>query len=320
MIQIGEPLETAELLAFVRTVDAKALSRAATELRIPRATLGRRVARLEERLGVRLLRRSTRSLALTPAGETFYHHARSILDAISQAEESVRSTDPIVRGDLRVSMPPITADSLSELLVDFVGKYPDVRLHVEFSTRLVDLRREGYDVALRATGRLEPGLIARIVSRHKLIAVASPAYLAKHGTPTTLKALRQHRCLTGFVRGELPESTWKGRRGSVRIDPVFSSNQLGLLRDAVLAGTGIAMLPDALVAAPLERGELKRVLPQSLESENQLAVVYVERELLPNHVRLFVDALLAWAPSALAKTADLVPPPPRSRRQTDSSR
>src|SRR4051795_10351404 len=103
---MSAPLETAELLAFARTVEAKSLSRAAAELGVPRATVSRRLARLEERLGARLLRRTTRSLALTDAGEALYRHARIVLDAVTNAEASVRRTDEVVRGDLRVSVPP----------------------------------------------------------------------------------------------------------------------------------------------------------------------------------------------------------------------
>src|SRR6185369_16909820 len=106
MIQMTEPLETAELLAFVRVVDAKSLSRAAVELGVPRATIGRRLGRLEERLGTRLLRRTTRSLALTDAGEVFYRRARIALEAVAEAQACIRSTSDEMRGELRVSVPP----------------------------------------------------------------------------------------------------------------------------------------------------------------------------------------------------------------------
>src|SRR4051794_32535629 len=104
---MNDPIETSELLAFAKTVDAKSLSRAAAELGVPRATISRRLARLEERLGVRLLRRTTRSLVLTDAGTAFYRNARIALDAVTQAEDSVRRSDATVRGSLRVSLPPI---------------------------------------------------------------------------------------------------------------------------------------------------------------------------------------------------------------------
>src|SRR5262245_17185611 len=104
---MNDPVETSELLAFIKTVDSRSLSRAAAELGVPRATLSRRLARMEERLWVRLLRRTTRSLTLTDAGQAFHRHARIALDAVAQAEESVRRTDMAVRGPLRVSLPPL---------------------------------------------------------------------------------------------------------------------------------------------------------------------------------------------------------------------
>src|SRR5690349_940253 len=111
MIHMADPVENSELLAFARTVDAKSLSRAAAELGVPRATVSRRLARLEERLGTRLLRRTTRSLVLTPAGETFYRHARIVLDAVKMAEASVQRTDAAIAGDLRVSVAPMQDES-----------------------------------------------------------------------------------------------------------------------------------------------------------------------------------------------------------------
>lgn len=297
MIQMSEPIETAELLAFARTIEARSLSRAAAELRVPRATLGRRLARLEERLGTRLLQRTTRSLAMTDAGEMFYRHARIVLDAVAQAEASVQTAHDVVRGDLRVSVPPLMDESLSTMIMDFAEKYPDVRVQIDVSTRLVDLRREGYDVALRASSDLQPGLIARTVMREKIVAVASPDYLARMGTPKKLKDLRKHRCLTGFARGELPRTAWSVGRGTVRIDGTFSSNDLRLVRDAAVRGLGIAMIPQIVLGDLIERGEVVQVLPGILESENRVSVVYVEREFVPPHVRAFVEAMVAWAPA-----------------------
>src|SRR5688572_20662708 len=148
---MADPVETAELLAFAKTVEARSLSRAAAELAIPRATISRRLARLEERLGARLLRRTTRSLMLTDAGEALYRHARIVLDAVGHAEASVRRSDDAIRGDLRVSVPPMIHPSFFAFISKFATEHPEVRLHVHISTELVDLRRGGYDVALRAS-------------------------------------------------------------------------------------------------------------------------------------------------------------------------
>ena len=303
---MSDPVETTELLAFARIVEAKSLSRAAAELGVPRATIGRRLARLEERLGTRLVRRTSRTLALTDAGERFYRHARVVLDSIAQAEASVRGTANAMRGDLRVAVFPFygvtreATGSFFEMVTSFALKHRDVRVHVDFSTRVVDLLRDGYDVALRAAYQVQPGLVARTVSRDKVIAVASPAYLAEHGTPHSVKELRRHCCLTSFARGELPQSTWptgRGGRGVAHVDSSFSSNHVGLLSEAAVRGFGIALLPRLVVADLIESGALVQVLAGVVEAEHHVAVVYAERELLPTHVRAFVESLVEWAPA-----------------------
>jgi DNA-binding transcriptional LysR family regulator len=300
LILMREGLETSELLAFSRTVDAKSLSRAAAELGVPRATLGRRLARLEERLGTRLLRRTTRSLVLTDSGEVLYRHARIVLDAVASAEASVRQTHDVVRGDLRVSVPPMMTESFRELLIGFAERYPELRVQVHFSSELVDLQRAGYDVAIRASSEIQPGLIARTLAREPVLAVAAPSYVAAHGLPRTRRDLRQHRCLLGFARGELPQSHWTvAGGGKLHVEGTFCSNDVLLLRDAALRGLGIAFLPLLLVYPSLESGALVHVLRGSLTAEVRIAVVYPEREFVPAQVRAFVDAVTAWAPEHL---------------------
>ena len=215
-------METSELLAFTRAVEAKSLSRAAAELGAPRATIGRRLSRLEERLGVRLLRRTTRALALTDAGDTLYRHARIVLDAVEQAEASVRTSDKAIRGTLRVATPPMMDPSFNALVCDFARAYPEVRIHIDASSRHVDLLREGYDVALRAGTELEPGLMARTVARTSVVAVAAPAYLTAHGTPRKARDLRAHQCLLGFMPSGLPQTHWpKAGGGKISVDGAF---------------------------------------------------------------------------------------------------
>lgn len=297
MIQVHEPVENAELLAFTKTVEAKSLSRAAAELGVPRATIGRRLARLEERLGARLLRRTTRSLTLTDAGATFYRHARIVLDAVADAQASIRRTDATIQGDLRVSVPPIVDEPFFAMLTKFAKDHPSVRLQVHFTTRYVDLRRDGYDVALRAASDIEPGLVARTLLRAKLIAVASPEYLAAKGTPRRRSDLKGHRCLMGFARGELPQTHWPIAGAMVHVEGVLFSNELRLLCSAAIRGLGIALVPSHIVQQPLASGALVQVLKGVVDAESRLAVVYLERELILPQVRAFVDALVAWAPA-----------------------
>jgi DNA-binding transcriptional LysR family regulator len=290
-----EPIENAELLAFTKTVDARSVSRAASELGVPRATVGRRLQRLEERLGVRLLRRTTRSLVLTDAGDALYRHARIALDAVEQAEQSVRRTDDAVKGDLRVSCPPFTSQGFYDLLDGFITQYPEVRLQVHFSTAHVDLRRGGYDLAIRGSSELEPGLVARLLIKSALIAVASPKYLSQHGTPRTLRDLRHHRCLSGFARGELPQTHWSDGKGKqVHVASVVAANDIAFLLHAALRGHGIAVLPEEMARPHLGRA-LTHVLTKVIRAETRLSVVFPEREYLPPQVRAFVDAVTAWA-------------------------
>ncbi|WP_437674854.1 LysR family transcriptional regulator [Sorangium sp. So ce131] len=311
---MDDPLETSELLAFSKTVEARSLSRAAAELGVPRATISRRLARLEERLGVRLLRRTTRSLALTDAGEALYRHARIVLDAVRHAEASVRKSDNVVRGELRVSVPPTMGASFSAMICDFARRYPEVRLHVHSTTQHADLQRGGYDVALRASTALEPGLVARTLVHMPLLVVASPAYLEARGTPRTRRDLRSHRCMMGFARGELPQTHWPSSGGKFQVEGVFSTNDMDLLCDAALKGLGIALLPERVVRPHLESGALVHVLKGAVEADSHIAVVYVEREFMPPQLRAFIDAVMAWG------GGDLLPPAgaPKPKRAAKS--
>lgn len=291
-----DPLETSELLAFARTVETQSLTRAAAELRLPRATVTRRLQRLEEHLGVRLLRRTTRRLVLTDAGQMLYRHARSILDAVRDAELSVQRTDDAVRGRLRVSVMPIMSPSFQALVCDFAARYPEVQLEVHASSRQVDLIAEGYDVAVRAGTAVDSGLVGRTLLRMRLRAVASPEYLARRGIPKSVRELSQHACLMGYARGEVPQSEWPLLRGgSTRIEGAFFSNDVLLLAQAARRGCGIALIPTLLADPLVAAGELTPVLDRILGAHIQLMIVYPERELAPAALRAFMEAVVAWS-------------------------
>lgn len=295
MIQMMEPLETAELLAFVKTVEARSLSRAAVELEIPRATLGRRLARLEERLGVRLIRRTTRRMALTEAGEALLHEARVVLDATARAEAVVRRGGEELVGELKVSAPPGFDTNFADVICDFAAQHPKVRLQMHFSTAHVDMVRDGFDVAIRASAALTPGLVARTLLRVRVSAVASPSYLAAHSTPRRARDLERHRVLMGFARGETPAVHWPVGKRNLRLKGAFSSNELQLLRRAALRGLGIALLPVSFTKDDVAQGTLVKVLDGVVGTESRLAIVYPEREAIQPHVRAFVDAVVAGA-------------------------
>jgi DNA-binding transcriptional LysR family regulator len=292
-------LETDELRIFVTVVALSSISRAADELKVPRATVSRKLALLEERLGVRLLRRTTRSMQLTDAGRAFRHHAEAALDALRFAEASVAPKGSAPSGDVFVSMPPMIGGGLPDVLSDFARLYPAIRLHVDVSNRKVDLAREHFDVAIRATGRLDAGLTARTLARVRLVGVASPTYAARHGTPSTVADLRSHRCLVGLDAAGRPQTHWVigGRRRSVA-GTAYSNDPHLVLRWA-LRGLGIALLPATLVASHLTRGELVTILPGVLYTEGTVSIVMLERRLFPPAARAFVDFMVERAPAAL---------------------
>jgi DNA-binding transcriptional LysR family regulator len=263
---------------------------------VPRATISRRLARLEQRVGARLARRTTRSLTLTDAGELLYRHARIVLAAVEEAEASLHRGSDEPCGELRISVPPVVDDVFYTMLASFAEQHPRVRMQVHFDSRHVDLRRDGFDVALRAGTEIEPGLVARTLMKTRLLAVASPAYLKAHGTPRTKRDLKDHRCLMSFARGELPGSSWPTSTGALPLKGAFASNEIRLLAVAAKRGFGIAYLPETLVRDELDRGTLVQVLPGVLEIKTRMALVYPEREFLPPQVRAFVETVVAWTP------------------------
>lgn len=289
-------VELAEFEAFARVVEAGSMTRAAAELGVPRATVGRRLERLERVLGVRLIRRTTRRLALTDAGRDLYAHAVRVLDAARDAERAVRHAGEAVRGDLRVSVPPIPNLGFRAMLCAFLARYPEVRLQVHFGTQVVDLLASGYDVALRASAELAPGLVGRTLARMQAIAVASPAYLERRGTPRSADDLQGHDCVVGFERGEVPASSWPLRDGRrVRVRGGLTTNDIDLQVEAALAGRGVALLPAERVRAALSEGTLLPVLADEVGTDVQVAVVYAERAYVSPAVRAFVDAVVEWA-------------------------
>jgi DNA-binding transcriptional LysR family regulator len=178
----------------------------------------------------------------------------------------------------------------------FMTRFPRVRLRIDFSTRFVDLQRENYDVALRATSLgLEPGLISRTLERSRIIAVAHSEYLVKNGTPRKASDLAHHRCLDVFSRGELPLSHWPlARGGKIAVTSALSTNNPIFVIDAALVGHGIALVPEILARREIDTGTLIHVLPGIIEAPTRVCIVYRERELMPKWTRIFIDELTAW--------------------------
>jgi len=290
-----EAPETSELQSFVQIADAGSISGAAQELELPRATVSRRLARLEDRLGVKLIHRTTRQLQLTESGEELYHHARSIMQAVAIAAQSVRRSDDVPRGLLRVSAPPLDSPRFREVLLSFVTRFPEVRLELISSTRHEDMIANNIDVAWRAGVNIDPGLIARRLLSSEVLAVASPAYLERLGAPASPADLERHECLVGFAQGARPATHWPLHDGGqLRVEGRLVSNDVHLLLDAACRGMGIAMLPAMIVRAAMAEGSVVSVLPGVLGASSQVALVYPDKRLLKPSVRAFVDHILGW--------------------------
>ncbi|MCB9680562.1 MAG: LysR family transcriptional regulator [Alphaproteobacteria bacterium] len=280
--------------AFVAVVERGSLAAAARELGVPRPTLSRQLARLEERLGVSLLHRTTRRVVTTRAGEALYPRARRVLDEAAAAVDDVRRQDDVPRGLLRVTAPTAFDGVVDDLFSGFLARWPEVSLELLVTPRHVDLVAEGFDVAIRAGALVHPELVARRLMATDLIAVASPAFLARHGTPTDVDTLARMPCVLAVAENGPPTTAWPLRDGgSVTVDGPFRSNDLFARRGATLAGLGVGLVPHHVVRGALADGRLVQVLADVVGAPSHAWVVWPERAYLEPKVRAFVDHVVA---------------------------
>lgn len=282
-----------DLDVLVAVLDVGSLSAAAEVLGMPRPTLSRRLQRLEEEVGQRLVHRTTRRVAATEAGEVLYGHARAIVAAVEAAQVAVRARDGAPRGLLRVSLPG-PDPGLHGMLLSFVRAWPEIELEVVATSRHVDLVADRIDVALRAGSLTGTGLVSRRLLSTRLRAHASPTYLERRGLPESPEALADHDCLVSFAQGEVPQERWPLLDGgTVAVHPRLAANDPGLLLQAAIEGLGIAMLPDEFRRrAPAE--VLVPVLPEVLGVETGVWLVFAERRMMLPRVRVFIDHVVDW--------------------------
>lgn len=278
--------------AFVRVVDAGSFTAAARRWGRSKAVVSKYVAALEEHLGVPLLRRTTRSLSLTDAGRGYHARCVDLLGELEAVEAGLRSDHVEPRGLLRVTAPPGFMDRYARLMTTaFVERYPEITMDLLLTHRMVDLVEEGIDVALRVTVPRDSSLVARRLGPAPLVAVASPAYLARRGAPRTPGDLRAHACLvdTNFRdRGR-----WRFRGETVEVDGPFRVNSPTVVRDLAAAGHGVAVVPAFVAAAHLDDGRLVEVLAGELAFDWAVYAVYPRRRYLARRVRVFIDHLAA---------------------------
>lgn len=288
-----------EIAVFVHVVKAGSFTAAARQRGVPKSTLSRAVTRLEEVMRARLLRRSSRTLALTDAGRAFYDRAAPHIAGIADAAESSLAREEQPHGLLRVTAPVDVGESfLADLLVRFLARYPLIRVEVDLSSRRVNLLEEGVDVALRAAGKLDDaGLVAKKLGATAAQLFASPAYLARRGAPTTPEELTEHDCV--LFRPEDGQNEWllEGPSGptTVVVKGRIGGGDFAFLRAAVRTGAGIGVLPAFTAARDLAEGHLVRVLPGWSRAAGTLYLVYPLSPHLPRKVVVFRDFVIEHA-------------------------
>jgi DNA-binding transcriptional LysR family regulator len=275
-----------EFLSVAKTLSFTA---AARQLSIPRATLSRRVASLEEELGQPLFLRSTRGLTLSGAGETLFESADAAVKRVVQACDAVRQLDGKPRGRLRISVPDSEA-AAPELFAQFAADYPEVILEVSVSPHRVDLVRDGIDVAVRFGEVGDENLVGKKLWSAQKVLVANDTYLKHAPCLRHPDDLIRHRAITSISREGYPEQYWPlfdGGRTEIRSG--FAASDLKLRIEAACLGLGIALLPRPTISSRIEKGELVPLLESVVGSASPAHLVYAQRARIPLAMRLFLD-------------------------------
>lgn len=285
-----------EMQVFVRIAERGSFSQAAEDLQIPRATVTNLIKRLEQRLGVRLLERTTRHVRMTLDGEAYYHRCVRLLLDLEETESAFRNAPP--KGLLRVNLQGTLAKHfVMPALGGFLAQYPDITLHIGEDDRLVDLVREGVDCVLRAGLLQDSSLIGRQVASLEQVTVASPEYLAQHGTPATLDDLQQHFAvdyLSSATGRAVPLEFRVGREVVERLLPArVSVTGVDLYTGAALSGLGIVQVPRYRIVQELAAGSLRELLPDCPPPPMPVSVVYPQSRQLSARVRVFSQWLAA---------------------------
>jgi DNA-binding transcriptional LysR family regulator len=290
-----EQAALAEMAAFAAIAEARSFTRAAVRVGRDATILSRRLQSLEERLGVRLLHRTTRSVSLTEAGAEFLVRVRAILASVDEAEAAASAhAGGGPRGLLRLALPGTFGRMwIGPLLPQFLAEFPDVRIEAEFSNRFADLVTENFDVAVRLGALEDSRLVARKVATRRRLLCAAPSYLARRGTPAAPEVLTEHACLgfTGFQSFPTWEMTdSSGRRVSVEVSGPMVCDDAEVLVEAAVQGLGLMMSTDWLVGRELADGRLVPVLADwTLADEGAVYVVMPSAKGQAAKVRAFAD-------------------------------
>ena len=294
-----------DIPVFVASVEAGSFAQAAVRLHLSRSAVGKSIARLEERLGVRLFHRTTRSQRLTDNGALFYERCLRALEEIRGAESQLETGKHQVNGRLRVAVPVLFGrQCIAPLLIELAQKHPGLELEMSFSDRVVDLVEEGFDMAVRNGALADSSvLVARRLGEHRMVLCAAPDYLFKNAQPQTVDDLRQHTAINYTRAGRvLPWQLMDYDGTSRTFIPRSSLNMddLQAICDAALAGHGLAWLPCWMVIKEIQQGDLVPLLKQAPDVRFDVHAVWQQTPHLPLRVRIAIDMLVKRLPAVMS--------------------
>lgn len=286
-----------EIMVFSRVAQVGSFSKAANLLGMPVSTVSRKVSDLEERLGMTLITRTTRKLSLTRAGAEYFQRCSDILQGLDEAEAALTQSQSRPEGLIRVTVPVgMGSGRFVDFISDFMRKYDRIQVDLYVTNQFVDLAAENVDVGIRFGVLEDSTLIARKLGHSSRLMIASPSYIKKHGHPKHPNDLKNHECLIFRSRSE--ETVWElsKDRSKVRVEVNgrIRGTDLQGLRELVIRGHGIALLPDMYLMEAIERGDLVHVLPDWSTPMAPVHAVYPSRKFVPARVDAFLKELQAW--------------------------
>lgn len=284
-----------DAMIFTRVVECHSFTQAASSLNMQKSTVSRRIAQLEERLGVRLLNRTTRKLRLTEVGQAYYERCRQIMLDFVEAEQAVMQLQHEPSGLLRISAPiEFSQLFLGRVLGEFMRQYPQITAEVELTSRAVDPLEEGVDIVIQVGRPQDSTLVARKLFEGGRRLCASPAYLAAHGSPRSIAELEGHRAI--LLQHDAPRY-WPLLGESVPCQRVMVCNNITFAREVTLAGAGICGLPLMICEEAVRAGRLVELLEQARLPLGEVYAVYPTRRFQAMKVRAFLDFLMARLPA-----------------------
>jgi DNA-binding transcriptional LysR family regulator len=284
----------ASMTAFVKVVDCRGFSAAAQRMNLSPTMISNHVRALEEKLGARLLNRTTRKLSLTEVGRIYYERCLQILGEIDEADRLAVAQQSVPRGILRLNTSTAIAPFLAPTTAAFTARYPECSIILTMTDRMVDMVEEGFDLAVRITQAGDSSLIVRHLTSYRFVVCGAPRYLKAHGTPRQLTDLAQHNCLTYSHSPWGNEWHFIGTDGEqpVPVSGNLQTNSAETLRAAAVCAQGLIFVPRFLVEQDIKAGRLMPILAKFLPVEFAIDAYYPHRHLVSAKVRSFIDLLV----------------------------